>query len=1138
MRPRTNKFTKALLFMLVVVMVASLFVFGAFAEDGNDENTIATVEDFTATSSDKSRSVTVSSAMFKKMVEDERFWITFDLTVPQTVPEFTTDGQSLLDWYKGDGNQFLLRAFNDSADRTKAKLKIRNNEDEYYELATVEAGKTYNVALCIEKSVANGYRRPTCSVYVNGKSVGTKATIKFDENKYYEDLTTLGETDTPYIININRNGTLGFAYNNFKVIGECAHTNNDKNSTCDYCGEFLNVACDEHKDEDKDNLCDVCGKELNLILDIGNFVSSSNSMSASVTAALFKEIVADADGKVWLSFDFTTPVTFPTTPDANGVSIVDWQIPDNVMWLRFFNGDNNTTAVLKMRNIDNKFVNDFTIYANQTYKVDICVEPLYDEANGYHRCYYSVYIDDELVGRERVKFDENQNSLKLDDLSDSETLYTICFNRGKMSGFAYENIKLLHGFAEPQYDHIAKDMLLFFDNGVAKYSVCDCGERTLLETKGFASCVVNNIAHIYNGGEGELTLNSSDYWFVTDVNVRGAIGNGTLVKFADTVILEVKNGKIVHGDTDLAKVTYPTSYQVAVKITDATNYDLYFNGMKVASGSLGTNDNRVYLGDASFGYHVRFMYTRAVTLADTAASAVTVTYDTDASVKLCYHQSKDKAKDKYVVEANGVVTQSYICTECGERVYAKLTNTLVSYDNDEMFGFMPDALLKAELNNITMTGAKVLYLEDGLIGKNAAPYSISFTVTPNKLPTLDGLNDKDPNGAAVMGYNLVSAEASFYPVSALRVVPTADGAEIRIIRQDVANNSVKYDEAVATLAVGSSVGVTLCVNPATGAFDVYIGGEYKASSKIAALADYEPQIHFHDNGAGEFVYSNITVATEANTIADSTNAFEIKASYVANKTKPKGYTSLASVTRTTANASYRLDLVFVDNRTGELCFKDINGKYRVLTDNVGKAHKLSSETTSIIVIYDDIKGTVRYYIGDMVAYYKGNNAMEIPVNEGFANAEAINDRLAYDTSIVSKIKVHGMESSGVMQVVALQQRVEDGALRIVAGVDIPWYGSVGYRVALYNEDGQIMGKEVSREGVTMFKEIYADDVRVSATKVGYNYFVPLAIKCGGELSNHIGDYFMITPYVTIGNTVIEGKQVKVVITEDGYRFAN
>ena len=126
----SNKFTKAILFILAVVMATSILTFAVFAEDGNDANTIATVDDFTSTSSEKSKDVIVTSDMFKKMAEDEKFWMTFDLTIPETIPNIGSNGQSLLDWNTGDTDYtFLLRAFNDSADTSKVILKIRNNEN-------------------------------------------------------------------------------------------------------------------------------------------------------------------------------------------------------------------------------------------------------------------------------------------------------------------------------------------------------------------------------------------------------------------------------------------------------------------------------------------------------------------------------------------------------------------------------------------------------------------------------------------------------------------------------------------------------------------------------------------------------------------------------------------------------------------------------------------------------------------------------------------------------------------------------------------------------------------------------------------------------------------------------------------------
>ena len=271
-------------------------------------------------------------------------------------------------------------------------------------------------------------------------------------------------------------------------------------------------------------------------------------------------------------------------------------------------------------------------------------------------------------------------------------------------------------------------------------------------------------------------------------------------------------------------------------------------------------------------------------------------------------------------------------------------------------------------------------------------------------------------------------------------------------------------------------------------------------------------------------------------MADSVNAFEFEASYVADKTKPEGYTSLASINRTTAYAAYTYDLLFVNNRTGELCFKDVAGNFRVLSDNKGNAHKLSNEVTSVVAVYDDVRATVRYYVNGTVPYYNKTNAMNIPVSPEFANAAAITDRLETNADIVTKAKIHGMEASGVMQVIALQQKITDDSLRIVSGLDIPWYGAVGYKITLYDANGKALGKEVKCEGNSIYTEIHADDVMVPATKFGYTYFVPIEIKDYTDLKKYEGCYFEVTPYVALGSNVLEGEQVKITITSSGYTF--
>jgi hypothetical protein len=756
----------------------------------------------------------------------------------------------------------------------------------------------------------------------------------------------------------------------------------------------------------------------------------------------------------------------------------------------------------------------------------LCVEARFDPSTGS----YDVYVDGAFAGSGKmaVQSTDKNSHIRLWEYNGNSYGAELAFTNVKVFTEVYE---------EAVHTHSLRELIHFFDNGFNKYMVCDCGYRTITENGGFASAVVSKISHVYNGNEA-FSLKSDNYWFVTDINVRGKVGDGSLIKLATTEVLKIKDGKIMSGNTALAKVTYPTSYQVAIKITDGSNYDLYFNGAKVASGTKPTGSAstyRVYVGDASFGHHVRFLYNRAVTLGDNDSLAA-ITYVYDTSAKLCYHEGGDKPQYKFVKETNGVVSHSYICTKCGERVYAKLTNSLVSLDNDTLFGYKKDSLKKADLDSVIMTGAKSLYLPDGVISKNAAPYWITFNLTPKTLPTLDGLDLLDPNGYARRGYNLVSAEASFYPTSELRVVPTETGAEIRILDQSIDANYSNYDTAIATLEVNKKTNVTLYVIPSTGEFSAYINGEYKGTATSAALNDYNPKIYFHDAGAGEYLFSDIAVATEAKNLADSVNAFEFEASFTADKNNPEGYTSLASISRTTANAAYTYDFIFVNNRTGELCFKDVAGNFQVLCDSKGNAHKLSKESTSVVAVYDDVKATVRYYVNGTVPYYNKTNAMNIAVSPEFAGAAAISDKFETNADIVTKAKIHGMEASGTMQIIALQQKITDDSLRIVSGLDIPWYGAAGYKITLYDESGKALGKEVKCEGNAIYNEIHADDVMVPSTKFGYAYFVPIEIKDYTDLKKYEGCYFEITPYTVIGSNVLEGQQVKITITSSGYTF--
>jgi hypothetical protein len=170
--------------------------------------------------------------------------------------------------------------------------------------------------------------------------------------------------------------------------------------------------------------------------------------------------------------------------------------------------------------------------------------------------------------------------------------------------------------------------------------------------------------------------------------------------------------------------------------------------------------------------------------------------------------------------------------------------------------------MKNELASLSTESERSVYLKNGSIGKDTATYWITFDITPEKLTKYADIVSSDPNSAASNGFNLLSIEPSFYPVSLLRVMITDSGAEIGIMERVGLNHIERYDRRIATLKEGEKLSFAIRVDPANGNIDVFIGGEYVASAVMNFPAEYNPAIIFHQSGVGKFLYENINIARE------------------------------------------------------------------------------------------------------------------------------------------------------------------------------------------------------------------------------------------------------------------------------------
>ena len=733
------------------------------------------------------------------------------------------------------------------------------------------------------------------------------------------------------------------------------------------------------------------------------------------------------------------------------------------------------------------------------------------------------------------------------------------YNRGGL--FDFTNISVFKDvYTANIHTHSYTEYVEFYDKGLYCYESCTCGMRNELKGEQIASVVADGLAHIYDG-LGNFTINSNSYWFVTDINFRGEIGDGNLLKFGEAVILEAKNGKLVSGSSVLGMVNYPANCQVAVEIRNGA-YKLYVNGRYALEGTINDTNN-VTCGSEAFGHHVRFMYNKAVTLGATATPAIP-TYTADEGVKLCYHTDNEmNAKYKILAHTSEGVEYIYNCSLCGERVYSMLKKDLTNPANDTAYRYKDFAIVRDELASLTTQKPKYLYLENNVIGKTAEPYWLTFDVTPSSLPSSETGDLDDPNTRAYKGYGLVSTEASFMPATELRVIPdgwesgnasgktkgVTDGrCEVHIIaplegfdattEAKVDSFNYRRSETVAYLEVGKTTHFALRIDPKTGNYDVYVDGVYKASSDKPAMPDMNPKIIFHDNGLGEFTYSNISVCEEAQNFDDNVVAIELIAKFDAKESASENsYTAILAIERN----GDKYNPFYANNKSGALAFKDENGKFNTLYDDKGEVICLDS-AQKLAVVYDDINGDARYYFGGKLARYMSGEALvfanEIKVyNLDFVNAKGGEDALCFDTTKVTGVSVTGLGKTDTAEVVGFQANDVNNSIRLLSGLDSLYYGAVGYEVQAFKANGETYSDASAiKDGDKVYSSVIADGVTLPATKYGYNYFS--ALKIEGDLLGYKDSYIIVKPFTVVGSEKYYGEEVKLNILDNGrYEFA-
>ena len=237
-------------------------------------------------------------------------------------------------------------------------------------------------------------------------------------------------------------------------------------------------------------------------------------------------------------------------------------------------------------------------------------------------------------------------------------------------------------------------------------------------------------------------------------------------------------------------------------------------------------------------------------------------------------------------------------------------------------------------------------------------------------------------------------------------------------------------------------------------------------------------------------------------------------------------TDIFRIRKGTLQDSDFLYLLHMDNKTGEFYFKS-NGTTYYLCNEEGTTFTANSETewTTVGVVYDAVTATLRYTVNGQLAYAKKSGGSVL----GFADGYAVN-QLDWNSVIAEELRVrmyisgntgtldvasyraYEINPTATAEIVGAQVSETKDAIRVIAGVDMLHYGTIGFKVEYFDKDGKMVGDAQVVDSRKVFYTVNGGGETFNAQDLGYRYLAMVAIE-GIETAE--GSY-RVTPFTTLG----------------------
>ena len=235
-------------------------------------------------------------------------------------------------------------------------------------------------------------------------------------------------------------------------------------------------------------------------------------------------------------------------------------------------------------------------------------------------------------------------------------------------------------------------------------------------------------------------------------------------------------------------------------------------------------------------------------------------------------------------------------------------------------------------------------------------------------------------------------------------------------------------------------------------------------------------------------------------------------------------------------------LFSIQAKTGKVAVA-ANGKYYPLYTSDGDAVTLGDTPLPVAVVYNDILGKARYFVGGELAYISDGEQLKAAVELKCGPGAAASAKYTlfggyakdYSTDRVNgyNLNVYKITSSDAAEVIGFQESTINDGIRIIAGVDTLYYEKVGFEVEMYVND--VLQGSTDESDRIVYESIVANSQTVTAEAEGYNYLAALKIV---ELPESFEDntYIKVRSYTMTGGEKHYDAYSKISVTNDGYEF--